>query len=123
MARSAKVTSIDAVQRFAGMLRLFQEEASAALENLGVEVQRATDWVQNDRKNYWSTQARRAYETFGAAKADLQRKQVYHRIGDHQPSCIEEKRALERAKRRERVAREKIETVRHWTQAVDRAAT
>ena len=43
------------------------------------------------------------------------------RIDDHEPACIDEKRALERAKRRHETARQKVEAVRRWTREIDRA--
>jgi len=121
MGRAAKVTSIDAVQAFANALRCFQDDASSALENLASEIHRATDWVQHGQKDHWALQIRRGYEQLSEAKANLQRSRVAKRVADHEPSCIEEKKALERAKRRLQLAQEKIETVRHWSYAIDRA--
>ena len=99
MARSARVTSIDAVQRFAGVLRRFQEDASGALENLAMELQRALDWIQNNQKDYWALQVRRSYERVGEAKANLQQRQTYHRVGDHEPSCIDRSNVIVIARR------------------------
>ena len=46
---------------------------------------------------------------------------TYRRVADHQPTCIDEKRPLEAAKRRLQIAQEKVEAVRHWSRAIDRA--
>lgn len=121
MGRPAKVTSIDAVQAFASALRCFQDDASSSLENLASEIFRATDWIQNHQKDHWTLQIRHGYEQVSEAKANLQRSRVAKRVADHEPSCIEEKKALERAKRRLQLAQEKIEAVRHWSYAIDRA--
>ena len=122
MGRSAKVTSIDAVRAFSAALRRFQEDAAAALDGTNLATQRALEWIRHDRKDYWARQVKRGYEQLGEAKANLQRCLTFGRIADHRPSCIEEKRALERAKRRLNLAQEKVETVRHWSRTADRAA-
>lgn len=121
MGRSARVTSIAAVQEFAAAIRGFQDEASRALENLGMQIRRAVDWIQRDQKQYWTRQLRCSDEQVQEAKLNLERCRMFKRIGHHEPSCIEEKRDLERAKRRLRLCREKLEAVRHWSRAVDRA--
>ena len=121
MGRSARVTSIAAVQRFGAALRCFQDEASRVLENLEMEIRRAVDWIQREQKEYWTRQLRCSEEQVQEAKLNLEGCRMFKRIGHHEPSCIEEKRALERAKRRFRLCREKLEVVRHWSRAVDRA--
>lgn len=121
MGRSARVTSIAAVQRFAAALRCFQDEASKALEGLDVEIRRAVDWIRRQQKEYWTRQLRCSEQQLQEAKLNLERCRMFKRIGHHEPSCIEEKRALEREKHRLRVCREKLEAVRHWSRAVDRA--
>ena len=121
MSRSAKVTSTDAVETFANALRCFQDNASTALENLNVAIQRALGWIQNEQKNYWALQVRRGYEQLGEAKANLQLARTAKRIAGHEPSCVDEKRAVERTKRRLRLAQEKVDVVRRWSRTADRA--
>jgi hypothetical protein len=41
------------------------------------------------------------------------------RVADHEPACIDEKKALARAKKRLEVAQEKIEAVRRFERAID----
>ena len=48
------------------------------------------------------------------ARLQFQQAMTYRRIADRHPSCIDEKRAVEAAKRRLQLAQEKVETVRHW---------
>ncbi len=47
---------------------------------------------------------------------------VVRRVADREPACIDEKRAVERARRRVGTAERKIEAVRRWTGVIDRAA-
>jgi hypothetical protein len=121
MGQRARVTSIDAVDDFAAALRCFQHEASTALETLQLKIHRAVQWIEYDQKKYWTRQLRRSEQQVQEAKIDLQRCLTFKRIGDHRPACIEEKRALERAKRRQQVCREKLEAVRKWSRAIVRA--
>ncbi len=123
MGPSAKVTSIDAIQAFAAALERFQEEVSNALEELGLQVRRAKEWVQDDRKRYWDRQVRRGWEKVTEAKVQLEGAKTFRRIADYRPSCIDEKKAHEAAKRRLRLAEEKVEAVRHWSRAVEHAVS
>ena len=51
----------------------------------------------------------------------LQQAQVSRRIAGHEPACVDEKRALDRAKRRLETAQQKVEAVKHWTHVIERA--
>jgi hypothetical protein len=49
---------------------------------------------------------------------DLEYCKAYKKVGDNTPSCIEEKKALEKARKRLARAEEKAELVRRWTPVV-----
>jgi len=118
MARGAKVRSIDAVGTFSAALKNFEEEATGALTSLDMEVRRALEWIHQERKEYWKQQVRRRQDKMAEARGDLERCLTY-RSTDEQPSCHEEKIALEKAKRRLRVAEDKVQIVRHWARVLD----
>ena len=121
MKRSANVTSIDAVEMVASALRRFQNDASNALDDVRQQVRRAVEWIQHEQRDYWAREVRRNSEQVAEAKVNLQRCLTFRRIGDYQPACREEKKALEKAKRRLHVAEQKVKAVRHWSRAVERA--
>jgi hypothetical protein len=121
MPRSARLTSIDAVDTLAAAVRRFQEEAGSALMELQLEVNRVLDWIDNDRPGYWKNQVRRGWERLAEARADLERAQWQQRVAGHEPTCHVEKKALERAKQRLRIAEEKLREVQHWRHVVQRA--
>ncbi len=121
MAGRAKVTSLDALDTFAAALRVFSDEAARALEGIDVNVRKAVDWIGVDRKAYWKGQLQRSEQRAHEAKLNLQRAQTFRRVDDYRPSCIEEKREWERARRRVEVCRQQVEAVRHWSRVVDRA--
>lgn len=122
MGRPAKVTSIEAVRRLSAALRLFQAQANGSLEEINLQLHRAVQWVSNDQKLYWKDQRRKASQDFSEAKINLQRCLTFRTVGDHRPACTEEKKAVERAKRRVRLSEEKSDAVRHWSQLLDRAS-
>jgi hypothetical protein len=121
MARRAKVTAIDALQAMSVALERFRGDAVAALDELDMEIRRALEWIHHDRKDFWTQEVRNGWEKTAEARVQLQQAQTFKSIGDHRDSCIDEKKALDRAKRRLDVAQEKTTAVRHWRNLIDRA--
>ena len=119
MSGSARIQTIDAVALLAAALRQFGEESGTALIDLDMEVNRAMEWIQHERRDYWENQVRLAWEKIDEARAELERC-MRNAVAGQRPSCYEEKKALDRAKRRQRVAEEKVEMVRRWSHTADR---
>jgi hypothetical protein len=122
MSRTAKVSSIDVLPLLAAALQKFRSEGGGAMDDLETELRRALDWIHHERKDYWAQELRRAGEALIQARLQLQQAMTIRRIADRDPSCIDEKRAVERATRRVAKAQRKIEAVRRWTGKIDRAA-
>lgn len=107
MSGSANVHSVEAVAAFTTALRVFEDEASRALVSIDEQIRGAQNWLDHDAPSYWRQQVRLRYDAVAQARLALeacQRKTV----GDHRPSCIEEKEAYETAKRRLHEAEEKV---------------
>jgi hypothetical protein len=121
MGRFAHVRSIDAVEAMRAALARFHEDACAALEEIDMQIHRATEWVHEDRKDFWNHEVHRDWDLVSEARVNLEKARTFKRVADHRPSCDEEKKALQRAKRRLQIAQEKVEIVRRWGYAVDRA--
>ncbi len=119
MNRSAKLTSIDAVERMSAALAVFGEEAAVALDQLDIETRRATEWIRHDRKDYWASQVRRNRDGVSESRAELERALTYRGVADQRPSCRDERAALEKSRQRLRISEEKVEAVKHWTHAID----
>jgi hypothetical protein len=122
MSPAARVTSIDVIPLLATSLQKFRCEAAQAVDDIVNEVRRALEWVHHDRKDYWNHEYRRSQDMYNQAKVNLQQAMTMRKVGDRPPSCIDEKRALDRAKRRMELAAQKVQAVRHWEGALDRAA-
>jgi hypothetical protein len=122
MGRTAKVASIDVLPLLAAAVQKFRSEGQSAVDDLETELRRALDWIHHERKDHWAQEWRRANEALIQARLKLQQAMVTRRVADREPSCIDEKRAVERATRRVATAQRKIEAVRRWTATIDRAA-
>lgn len=121
MGRFARITSIGVLQTTASALQRFRGEASGALDDLDIELRRILDWIHHDRKEYWDHELRRSFEMVSQARIQLQQARISRQVAGHEPACIDEKRALERAKRRLEIAEQKVQAVRLWAHAIDRA--
>jgi hypothetical protein len=119
-AQSANVTSIDAPRQFRAALIRFMAEVEAALVALELETHRSLEWVEADRPRYWRAEARKASEAVGEARVALERCQV--RIGGEDVRyCYEERKALEKAKRRLQLSEEKVQLLRRWRNELQKA--
>ncbi|MGA2621919.1 MAG: hypothetical protein ABSF26_30320 [Thermoguttaceae bacterium] len=119
MPRGARVTTIDAVRELAAALGVFRTEAAAALDELEMQIRRALEWIHHDRREYWDQEVQRGWERVSEARVQLQQATTARRLADHDPACIDEKKALALAKRRLEVALQKVELVRHCARDID----
>ncbi len=117
MNSSAKVTSLDAMRDLRAALVKFEGNARDALTALELEVRRATSWIEEDRRRYWTAQVKLASENLAQARNALERCQLKYG-SEEAPSCYEQKKAYERAKRRLRYSEEQVRAVKQWTIAI-----
>ncbi len=114
MAKSARVLNVEDVDSLAAALVRFAEEAQAALADLDLELRRASQWIEQDRPRYWEAQVRRGWEELARARRELEQARLIHRVDEVPSSCIEQKKALQRAQKRLDLAMEKQRLVRQW---------
>ena len=113
MSTAAKITSIDALAAFRAALVKFREALDAALVALELEGQRPVDWVEVDRARYWPQQGRKAAEALSEAKLALERCEV--RVSSEDTKyCYDERKAVEKAKRRLQLTEEKTQATKRW---------
>lgn len=113
----ANVKSIDAIRDFRADLLQYRDSVRQSLDVLTVELNRAIDYFESDRASYWPNQVRIASDRLASARIDLERCQVTTRAGEG-PSCMEEKKALARAKARLHNAQAKVKATRKWLHLV-----
>lgn len=112
---SATVLSIDAIRDFRAALHEFCHEARGALVDVDLEVRRSLEWIMDLQPSYWQHEVRKREYAVTEAKNDLHRARMCTLPGGGTPSCMDERKALDRAQHRLREAHEKVELVRHWT--------
>jgi hypothetical protein len=117
MDRSANVSSIDALRDFRVALVQFNADAKESIVMLTLESRKAIQWLVHDRSRYWPDQLRKAQEKVVHARNDLERCQLKYGSEDA-PSCFDQKKALEKAKRRQKLCEEKVKLVKKWTNVI-----
>lgn len=114
----ADVKSIDTLAFVKAALANYAHESGQALAEVEIEGRRAVEWITVDRAEFWKAEVRRSADLVNQAMKDLEHCRTFKKVGDNQPSCIEEKKALEKAKARLAFAEQKQEAVRRWTPVV-----
>jgi len=118
MSTQADVKSIDTIAFVKTALTSFAQETSQGVTEVEMQAQRMVDWICHDQAAYWKTEVRRAADQVNQAMKDLQHCRTYKKVGNNEPACAEEKKALEKAKKRLARAEQKQEAVRRWTPVV-----
>ncbi|HEY2841950.1 MAG TPA: hypothetical protein VGJ26_22515 [Pirellulales bacterium] len=121
MSGAANVHSIEALDRFRAALVSFGEGADLSLTMIRMELDRFVDWLEHDQLKYWQHEIRLREDRVGEAKTDLHRCLAATIDAGRTPSCYQEKKALELAKRRLEEAQEKLAAVRRWIPPVRQA--
>jgi hypothetical protein len=117
MSSTANITSLAALASLKAALVQFEEDARNALVWLELESRRPIEWIEHDRTRYWPAQVRKASDALSEARLALERCESSG-SSDFRRDCYDERKALERAKRRLNLAEEKIEAVRRWRHAL-----
>lgn len=107
------------MREMAAAVDAFRNEVMATLEGLDMDIRRALEWIHGERREHWNHEVRRGWDRITQAQIQLQQARTVRRVGDHEPACPDEKKALERAKRRLETAQAKVEAVRHAARAID----
>ena len=111
-ARAANITSIEAIRLFAAAMMAFEDGAEDAAVQLELEVRRPVAWI-DELSMYWPKQVRKASDAQSEARINLEKCELTI-SGEDRRSCYDERKALEKAKRRLRTAEEKVQAVRRW---------
>lgn len=118
MSDQAEVKSIDTLAFVKVAVATFAHEANQALSEIEIQGQRAVEWVTVDRAAFWKAEIRRRSDIVNKAIKDLEHCRTFKKVGDNTPSCVEEKKALDKARRMLETAERKAEAVRRWTPVV-----
>lgn len=108
MAKRARVNSIDELRRFRVGLCEFIDDCRTALVLIRSDIGRTQSWVEREQLLYWEGMVKRRTKELSQARNDLNRKEL---TSDR---TLDERRALERAKRQLEESRQKVRVVRRW---------
>ncbi|MDX1945442.1 MAG: hypothetical protein SFU86_08535 [Pirellulaceae bacterium] len=110
---AANLTSTEALRSLHAALIAFAEEVRDALVLLELECRRPVEWIDHDRTLYWPRELRKASDVLAEARLTLSRCEATIYGEDHK-SCYDERKAVEKAKRRLHLCEDKIQAVRRW---------
>jgi hypothetical protein len=116
----ADVRSLDQLESLAEQTASFRSHLLAELENLQLEVQRLTQWIEVEATDYWRRERTLAEREFTEAAESLSRCQSYVREEERRP-CTEEKKRLQRAKERRALCEEQLQVAKGAAAAWERA--
>jgi hypothetical protein len=71
MAENARISSVEAIESFRAKLIVFLGHARPVLEEVGNELTRTQNWLQNDQRRLWETELRRRERRLEEAKQEL----------------------------------------------------
>jgi len=118
MSTQADVKSLDTLAFVKAALAAYAHETGGALDEIELEGRKAVDYITVDRAAYWKAEVRRCGDLVNEAIKDLEHCRTFKKVGDNQPSCVEEKKALEKARAKLADAERRAEAVRRWTPVV-----
>lgn len=120
MSESARISSVAALRDLKTALGQFAEQINIAFASVDAEVGRMGQWLQQERPAYYKHAVRRAQDAVTRAKSEISRKQ-YMRAPEP-VSVVEERKILEKLKRRLEELERKQEAVRKWAPRWEREA-
>ena len=115
MSEQAKVTSLDALERFRADLIIFINTAHRCVDEAGDEVRRTRQWLQGEQRMHWEGEARRRKRVLDQAEADL----YSARLSGLKDRTIVQEEAVRKAKRVMTEAEEKLRVLKKWNRDFD----
>ena len=118
MAEQAKVTSVDALERFRTSLILFLNTAHQHLDGVGDDVRRMRGWVQSEQRLHWQAELRKRSQLLALAEQEL----YSAKLSALRDNISNQQNAVRKARLAVTEAEEKLRAVKHWTRNFDHSA-
>jgi len=115
----AYIRSPDSLKRFRHRYLEFEKRAHMAVDLATGDLRGAIEWLHREQLPHWKVQLRRRHDKMKEAWRDY----VAARYGDRRmgkPSCVDERKAYEKARRMKEQAEEKIRTIERWQMSLER---
>lgn len=111
----ARVTSLEAIERFRARLILYRDKAGRALDEIGEAVTRTRLWLENDAERRWEEEIRRRTREL----EQRQQEAFSARLSGLRETTTAQQAAVQKARRALREAEEKLRRVRQWRRQFD----
>jgi hypothetical protein len=112
MARGpANIQSPDVIKRFRARFIKFIEEARRAVEDIQRDISKVQQWLGHEQLAYWKRELRKREETAERARREYTRART-ERGPLRKRSCVDEKKAFDKARRLHEEAERKLGTVK-----------
>jgi len=119
MARGpAHISSPEVIKKFRAHFVKFTEDSRTALESMQGDISRVQQWLETEQTAHWKAQLRRRQEAHEKAKREYTA--ARNETGPlRKTSCVDEKKALDRAARLMEEAEAKLRAIAKWRQVID----
>lgn len=107
------VRSIPALIDFRAALITFADSARRAMDEVRMEMQRGLMWIGDEQPKTWKSEQQRSWDLVAEKRHDLEACES-RALQGQRPTCYQERKALEAAKRYTRFVEEQIDRVRRW---------
>jgi hypothetical protein len=119
MSHSARVTSIETVERFRNTLCEFGKEVQDTLCAVDMQIRRTVDWL-TDQAGHWQRQIKIRQEELTRAKIELTSRKYMNRDGKG-PGSTDQEKAFRKAEARLKEAESKLANCRRWKPLLEHA--
>lgn len=121
MSDSANVSSLEAVCQFAASVMQFQQEARLCMTAWDSQLRQVQFWLERDRPGFWKREIENCTREVADARIRLHQCRM-RRVGDFRPTCFEEQKDVEQAKRNLDFAQKQVPRVKQWNIAAQHEA-
>jgi hypothetical protein len=108
---SANVRSLERLEGFLEHCQTTRVKLLKELENLQIELQRLTSWLENDATRYWTGELQQAKRDWGECEQALVRCRSAVRASEQRP-CTEQRKRLEQATERRTLCEQQVKFLR-----------
>ncbi|MHC4251464.1 MAG: hypothetical protein ACYS9X_20285 [Planctomycetota bacterium] len=107
----ANIQSPDVIKRFRSSFIKFTEESRRAVEDIQRDVSRVQQWLEREQSAHWKRELRRREEMVQRARSEYTRART-EQGPLRKKSCVDEKKALDKAVRMRDEAEQKLKVVK-----------
>ncbi|MEI7877238.1 MAG: hypothetical protein WCI96_04855 [Planctomycetota bacterium] len=120
MGSEANISDVAALEDFRRALIRFREDMGIAIAEADSEIKSTFIWLERDRVLHWRRAVPRLEEELTSAKLAVLRKEMQTMGTGQRPSTIDERKTVDRMKRKVEGARDRLECTRRWIGTLQR---